>query len=121
MRDLLESSEPAAKLAVDYFVYRAAKEIGALASVLRGIDGLVFTAGIGENSPAIRAKICAACEWLGIQLDEEANARKGPRISRAGSAVSAWTIPTNEELVIARHTRSLLSLSESAPRKAAES
>jgi acetate kinase len=121
MRDLLESSEPAAKLAVDYFVYRAAKEIGALAAVLCGIDGLVFTAGIGENSPAIRAKICAACEWLGIQLDEEANARKGPRISRAGSAVSAWTIPTNEELVIARHTRSLLSLSESAPRKAAES
>jgi acetate kinase len=121
MRDLLESSEPAAKLAVDYFVYRAAKEVGALAAALRGLDGLVFTAGIGENSAAIRARICAACEWLGIQLDEEANARKGPRISRSGSAVSAWVIPTNEELVIARHTRSLLSLSESTSRKAAKS
>jgi acetate kinase len=121
MRDLEKSNEPAAKLAVDYFVYRAAKEIGALAAVLRGIDGLVFTAGIGENSAAIRSRICAACQWLGIHLDEEANGHKGPRISRTGSAVSAWVIPTNEELVIARHTRSLLSLSEGAPRKAAKS
>jgi acetate kinase len=118
MRVLLESEEPAARLAVDYFVYRAAKEIGSLAAVLRGIDGLVFTAGIGENSAAIRARICAASAWLGIQLDDESNARRGPRISRSGSPVSAWVIPTNEELVIARHTRSLLSLSDDARRTA---
>ena len=78
MRDLLESSEPAARLAVDYFVYRAAKEIGALAAVLGGIDGLVFTAGIGENSAEIRRRICEASAWLGIELDEDANAQQGP-------------------------------------------
>ena len=109
MRQLLASPEPDARLAVDYFVYRAAKEIGALAAMLGGIDALVFTAGIGENSPEIRARICAACAWLGIQLDPDANARAGPRISRAG-AVSAWVIPTNEELMIARHTGALLGI-----------
>ena len=113
MRVLLESKETAAKLAVDYFVYRAAKEIGALAATLGGIDGLVFTAGIGENSPEIRSRICEACAWLGVELDAEANVRRGPRISTAASGVSAWTIPTNEELMIARHTWSLLGLSES--------
>jgi acetate kinase len=112
MRELLESSDPAARLAVDYFVYRAAKEIGALTAVLGGIDGLVFTAGIGENSAEIRRRICEASAWLGLQLDEEANARKGPRISRADSRVSVWTIPTNEELMIARHTGLLLGLIE---------
>lgn len=110
MRDLLGNPEPAAKLAVDYFVYRAAKEIGALAAVLGGIDGLVFTAGIGENSAEIRSRICAASEWLGIELDPEANSTRGPRISRANSRVSAWVIPTNEELIIARHTGRLLGL-----------
>jgi acetate kinase len=110
MRDLLSSREPAARLAVDYFVYRAAKEIGALAAVLQGIDGLVFTAGIGENSAEIRKRLCEACRWLGIDLDEDANAGKGPRISRPGSRVSAWVIPTNEELMIARHTGLLLGL-----------
>ena len=110
MRDLLGKPEPAAKLAVDYFVYRAAKEIGALAAVLGGIDGLVFTAGIGENSAEIRSRICAASEWLGIELDPEANSTRGPRISRANSRVSAWVIPTNEELIIARHTGRLLGL-----------
>lgn len=110
MRDLLDSSEPAARLAVDFFVYRAAKEIGALAAVLGGIDGLVFTAGIGENSAEIRRRICEASAWLGVELDAEANARKGPRISRVGSKVSAWVIPTNEELMIARHTGTLLGL-----------
>jgi acetate kinase len=112
MRDLLGSSEPAARLAVDYFVYRAAKEIGALAAVLGGIDGLVFTAGIGENSPEIRSRICEASSWLGLDLDDEANGKRGPRISRAGSRVSAWVIPTNEELIIARHTALLLGLIE---------
>ena len=112
MRDLLGNNEPAARLAVDYFVYRAAKEIGALAAVLGGIDGLVFTAGIGENSAEIRSRICEACTWLGVELDRQANERKGPRISRPESSVSAWVIPTNEELMIARHTGSLLGLIE---------
>jgi acetate kinase len=85
-----------------------AKEIGALAAVLGGLDGLVFTAGIGENSPAIRALILAACEWLGVRLDADANQRGGPCISAAGSAVSAWVVPTNEELMIARHTQRLV-------------
>jgi len=116
MRDLLSSAEPLARLAVDYFVYRAAKEIGALAAVLGGIDALVFTAGIGENSAEIRSRICAASAWLGIDLDPEANQERRPRISRAGSAVSAWVIPTNEELVIARHTGMLLGLAADARR-----
>ena len=112
MRDLLGSTEPAARLAVDYFVYRAAKEIGALAAVLGGIDGMVFTAGIGENSAEIRTRICEASAWLGIELDDAQNEKKGPRISRAGSRVSAWVVPTNEELIIARHTGVLLGLVE---------
>src|SRR5262249_20323402 len=94
MRDLLESRKPEAQLAVDYFVYRAAKEIGALASVLHGIDALVFTAGIGENSAAIRERICAASAWLGIELDRDANAARGPRISSIRSRTAAWVIPT---------------------------
>jgi acetate kinase len=110
MRDLLDSAEPGARLAVDYFVYRAAKEIGAFAAVLGGVDGLVFTAGIGEHSAEIRRRICAASAWLGIELDESANSRHGPRISAADSRVSAWVIPTNEELMIARHTGLLLGL-----------
>jgi acetate kinase len=110
MRDLLGSSEPTARLAVDYFIYRAAKEIGALAAVLGGIDGLVFTAGIGENSAEIRRRICESSAWLGVDLDPDANARKAPRISRPGSKVSTWVIPTNEELMIARHTGRLLGL-----------
>src|SRR5262245_49503291 len=109
MRDLLGKSDLNAKLAVDYFVYRVAKEIGALTAVLGGIDGLVFTAGIGENSAEIRQRICEASSWLGIELDAAANSRKGPRISTPASRVSAWMIPTNEELMIARHTGAILS------------
>jgi acetate kinase len=110
MRELLGRDEPAARLAVDYFVYRAAREIGSLAAVLGGIDGLVFTAGIGENSAEIRARIGAASAWIGLEFDAAANAAGGPRISRPGSRVSAWVIPTNEELMIARHTAALLEL-----------
>ncbi|WP_158752114.1 acetate/propionate family kinase [Acidobacterium sp. S8] len=110
MRDLLGRSEPEAQLAVDYFVYRAAKEIGALTAVLGGIDGLVFTAGIGENSPEIRRRICEASSWLGVDLDPQANVSGVSRISTAQSKVSAWVVPTNEELMIARHTWSLLGL-----------
>jgi acetate kinase len=114
MRDLLGRSEPSARLAVDYFVYRAAKEIGALAAVLGGIDALVFTAGIGENSPEIRQRICRASAWLGIELDEDANTRRLTKISNWRSNVSVWVIPTNEELMIARHTGSLLGLAKAA-------
>lgn len=110
MRDLLASSEPDAGLAVDYFVYRAAKEIGAMAAVLGGVDGLVFTAGIGENSAEIRRRICDASSWLGVELDPEANLSKGPKISTAQSKVSTWVIPTDEELMIARHTAAVLGL-----------
>jgi acetate kinase len=112
MRDLLKSREPGARLAVDYFVYRAAKEIGALASTLHGIDALVFTAGIGENSAEIRRRICEASSWLGIELEQHANNDGGPRISTVASRASAWVVPTNEELMIARHTGSLLGLIE---------
>ena len=112
MRDLLGKSEPSVRLAVDYFVYRAAKEIGALTAALGGVDGLVFTAGIGENSAEIRSRICEASAWLGLELDSEANRANRPRISRPGSRVSAWVIPTNEELVIAQHTGVLLGLIE---------
>lgn len=104
MRALIDNGDPAARLAVDYFVYRAAKEIGALTAVLGGLDGLVFTAGIGENDAEIRRRICEACSWLGVQLDEEANEAHGPRITLSDSAVSAWVIPTDEELMIALHT-----------------
>jgi acetate kinase len=114
MRDLLGSTEPDAQLAVDYFVYRAAKEIGALTAVLGGIDGLVFTAGIGENSPEIRARICKASAWLGLELNESANRDRGPEISTSGSKISVWVIPTNEELMIARHTGALLGLAKAA-------
>src|SRR5262245_2932200 len=112
MRDLLESSDPAARLAVDYFVYRAAREIGGLAAVLGGIDAIVFTAGIGENSPEVRSRICHSSSWLGIEIDPAPNASKGPTLCRPSSPGSAWVIPTNEELMIARHTSALLGLAE---------
>jgi acetate kinase len=114
MRELLTSTAQEARLAVDYFVYQTAKEIGALVAVLGGIDGLVFTAGIGENSPEIRKRICEASRWLGVELDNSANGSGGPRISTRHSKVSAWVVPTNEELMIARHTRALLGLVEPA-------
>jgi acetate kinase len=114
MRDLLGRSEPLARLAVDYFVYRIAKEIGALTAVLGGIDALVFTAGIGENSPEIRQRICKSSAWLGIELDEDANSKCLPKISTARSDPSVWVIPTNEELMIARHTGALLGLAAKA-------
>ena len=114
MRDLLGRSESEARLAVDYFVYRAAKEIGALTAVLGGVDAIVFTAGIGENSPEIRERICKASAWLGIELDDAANRNRETRISTGASKVSVWVIPTNEELMIARHTGALLGLAKAA-------
>jgi acetate kinase len=114
MRNLLQSADGNARLAVDYFVYRAAKEIGALTAALGGLDGLVFTAGIGENSSEIRKRICEASAWLGIEVDDELNSRKIGRISNSESKVSAWVIPTNEELMIAKHTGALLGLAAAA-------
>jgi acetate kinase len=108
MRTLLASDLPAAKHAVDLFVYRIGRELGSLAAALGGLDALVFTGGIGEHAAPIRAKVCRDAGWLGVALDEEANVKDGPRISRAGSAVSAWVIPTDENLVVGRHTRHLL-------------
>jgi acetate kinase len=104
VRDLLASPDPRARLALDYFVYRAARELGSLAAALDGIDGVVFTAGIGENSAEIRGRICERLRWLGLRLDPGANEAGGPRISEPGSPVSAWVIPTDEERMIARHT-----------------
>ena len=107
-RVLLASSEPDAQLAVDYFVYRASRELGSLAAALGGLDALVFTAGIGENSAEIRARICERAAWLGVEVDATANAAGEPRISTALSRVAVWVIRTNEELMIARHTLALL-------------
>ncbi len=112
MRDLLqaEASEPRARLAVDYFVFRVAREIAAQCASLGGIDGLVFTAGIGENAPEIRARICERLQWLGVRLDERANTVGESCISTQDSPVPVWMLPTNEELMIATHTRDLLGL-----------
>lgn len=108
VRDLLASNDPAARLALDYFVYHACRQLGSLAATLEGLDGIVFTAGIGENSPEIRQRICLHAAWLGLRLDFDANRAGGPRISAPGSTVSAWVIPTDEEIVIARHTQELI-------------
>ena len=112
MRHLLGNPAPEARLAVDYFVYRAAREIGGLTAVLGGVDGLVFTAGIGENAPEVRRRICEASAWLGVRLDPDANRGGVACISAADSRVSVWVIPTNEELMIARHTSRVLGLVE---------
>lgn len=110
MRVLEASDAPRARLAIDHFVYRISRELGGLAAVLGGVDALVFTAGIGENSAHIRQLVCRQAQWLGLELDADANERGDTRISRVGSRMSAWVVPTNEELMIARHTRALLGL-----------
>lgn len=108
VRDLLASDSPRAARALDVFVYRVGRELGSLAAALGGLDALVFTAGIGEHAAPIRARVCRDAAWLGLRLDEAANDRGGPRISAPGSPASAWVIPTNEELMIARHTLRLI-------------
>jgi acetate kinase len=108
MRVLLSSREPRAEQAVDLFVYRIGREIGSLAAALGGLDALVFTAGIGENAAEIRRRVCAGAGWLGLALDEAANAAGGPRLTGPESAVSAWVIPTDEDLAVGRHTWDLL-------------
>ena len=110
MRTLLDSTEPQAKFAVELFVYRIARELGSLAAAIGGLDALVFTAGIGEHAAPIRERVCRAAGWLGVELDPVANVAGGPCISTAGSRTQAWVIPTNEELMIARHTHRILKL-----------
>ena len=108
MRTLLDSADPQAKFAVDLFVYRIGRELGSLAAAMGGLDALVFTAGIGEHSAPIRERICQAAAWLGVKLDPAANTTGAPCISTAESRIPVWVIPTNEELMIAQHTRRIL-------------
>lgn len=104
MRVLLASDDPHATKAVDLFVYRIGRELGSLAAALGGLDALIFTAGIGEHAPEIRRRVCEQAAWLGVDFDEAANAADTARITTFGSVASAWMIPTDEDLMIARHT-----------------
>lgn len=110
MRTLRASPDPAAAEAIALFTYRIGREIGSLAAALGGVDALIFTGGIGENDAAIRASVCEACHWLGLELDDTRNQEGASRISTDISRMSAWVIPTNEELMVARHTVSVLGL-----------
>jgi acetate kinase len=102
--DLLASDDPRAGLALDYFVYRTGLALGSLGAALEGLDAVVFTAGIGENSPDMRARICQKARWLGIELDESANAQGATLISAGASRIKVYVIPTDEERMIALHT-----------------
>jgi acetate kinase len=108
MRELLASDSPLAAEAIDLFVYHIRRELGSLVAALGGLDVLVFTAGIGEHAPSIRARVCQDAQWLGVQLDERANLSGGPKISTDDSAVSVWVIPTDEDLMIARHSSNVI-------------
>jgi acetate kinase len=108
MRTLLASEEPRAKVAVDLYLYRIRRELGSLAAALGGLDAIVFTGGIGENAAVVRERACRDAAWLGLEFDPAANAKGGPRVAARESGVSAWVVPTNEELMIARHTLALL-------------
>jgi acetate kinase len=107
-RELLSSGDERARFAVTVFCYRVSRHVGSLAAALGGLDGLVFTAGVGENAASVRAEICRACAWLGLHLDDEANGRHGLRISTPKSQVQAYVIPTDENLMIARQARTLV-------------
>jgi acetate kinase len=115
VRTLLESKEPGARLALDLYVYRIGRELGSLAAALGGLDALVFTAGIGEKAVAIREHVCRDAAWLGVELDAAANRNpdKSGCVTTRRSRVAAWVIPTDEELMIARHTLSVLGASHS--------
>jgi acetate kinase len=108
MRTLQTSTSPEARAAIDLYVHRINHELGALAASLQGLDALVFTAGVGEHSALVRERVCQAAAWLGIEIDVQANQQGATQISAPGSRVSVWVIPTNEELMIALHTRLLL-------------
>ncbi len=103
LRVLHGSVDPRAAEAIDYLVYRIGQALGALCASLGGLDALVFTAGIGENDAEVRARVCRNATWLGIEIDEAANAAHEPRISLPGRRPSVWVIPTDEDRVIARH------------------
>jgi acetate kinase len=107
-RELLASDNPRARFAIEVFCYRVASQIGSLAAALGGLDGIVFTAGVGENAAPVRSAICRACEWLGLELDEAANREHRPRISSPNSRVAAYVIKTDENLMIARHANALV-------------
>jgi acetate kinase len=107
MRELIDSPDPRAKFAIDLFVYRIGRELGSLAAALGGLDAIVFTAGIGEHAVVVREAVCRQAAWLGVDFDPAGNEAGGPRISTASSRVAVWVIPTDEELMIARHTRAL--------------
>ena len=104
----MTSDDPSAALAIDYFVHRAVMQIGALAAAMGGLDALVFTAGIGENAPDVRARIVDKLGWLGARIDKPANDRGGLIVSAAGAAVQVMVVPTDEEQMIARQTLALL-------------
>jgi len=108
VRELLASADPRAAFAIEYFVYRVALSAGMLAAALGGLDAFVFTAGIGENSPVVRGRIAQTLEWLGARLDPNANVSGKLLISRKDSAVRLYVMPTDEELMIARHTLALM-------------
>ncbi|MFM9843153.1 MAG: acetate/propionate family kinase [Dongiaceae bacterium] len=110
MRTLLASPEPAAREAVAQYCYRIGRELGSLAAALGGLDALVFTGGIGENAAPVRAAVCRDATWLGIELDAAANDSGDQLITTKTSRTAAWVLPTDEELVIAAHTRRLLEL-----------
>jgi acetate kinase len=112
MRKLLASDCPRAAEAVDFFVYRVVREIGSLTAALDGLDALVFTAGIGQNSPRIRERVCQGLAWLGVRIDLDANKRGNLCISPKGCAPSVWVIPTDEEAVIASHTLAVVGSSD---------
>jgi len=115
VRELEESKDPKAAFALEYLVYRTGLFAGMLAAALRGLDAFVFTAGIGENSASMRARIADQLSWLGVALDPVANAAGAPLISRKDSRVAVYVIPTNEELMIAQHTLHLLKAEQGAP------
>ncbi|VWM09014.1 acetate/propionate family kinase [Burkholderia lata] len=108
MRTLLASDDPHARFAIELYVYRIARELGSLAAAMEGIDAIVFTAGIGEHAAPIREGVMRRAAWLGVEIDVEANNSGGPLITTASSRVPVWVIPTNEELMIAHHTRRLI-------------
>jgi acetate kinase len=108
MRELLASSDPRAAEAIELFVYRIVRELGSLVAALGGLDALVFTGGIGEHAPEVRARVCRQSAWLGVRLDERANAAGGPVIGEAAGSVSVLALQTNEEYVIALHTRAFV-------------
>ena len=107
-RELLASDNPRARFAVGVFCYRVAGHIASLAAALGGLDGIVFTAGVGENAAPVRSAICRACAWLELDLDEGANRDQKLRISTPDSRVAAYVIKTEENLMIARHARALV-------------